>query len=170
MGARLPDIIFLDIRMPEMEGTEVVQRIFEEYGRGCTKLVAISASVFKHEQQSYLDAGFDAFVGKPFRFEEICQVLERLLNVEFEYVGQETKPVDGTVMLDPTTLRLPSARLTQLQEAAARYSVTRLEQGLRQLEGDGETGFKVAAYLRQVLQNGDLEGVTAFLAKVNHDA
>jgi signal transduction histidine kinase/CheY-like chemotaxis protein/sugar lactone lactonase YvrE len=160
----LPDIVFLDIRMPEMEGPEVVRRLFEERGRGCTRLVAISASVFKHEQQSYLDAGFDAFVGKPFRFEEICGCLKRLLNVEFRYAeeAEQTMPVPA---IDPGTVRLPVAVLAQLREAAARYSVTRLEQGIASLEKNGDSGRAVAAFLRQQIEQGDVEAIIQFLEK-----
>ncbi len=166
LRAAMPDIVFMDIRMPDLDGPEVVGRIFAEFGRGCTKLVAISASVFSHEQQGYLDAGFDAFVGKPFRFEEVCAVLGRLLNVEFRYAEEEEKVASAHAALDPTTVTLPEAVLTQLREAAARYSVTRLEKGLSELEQNGETGRAVAAHLRRLVRTGDLDGVSGFLEKV----
>jgi signal transduction histidine kinase/ligand-binding sensor domain-containing protein/DNA-binding response OmpR family regulator len=166
---RMADIVFLDIRMPEMEGPEVVRRLFEERGRGCTKLVAISASVFKHEQQGYLDVGFDAFVGKPFRFEEICECLTRLLKVEFRY-AQEPEQAGPVPAIDPETVRLPAAVRTQLREGAARYSVTRLEQGIGELETNGENGRAVAAYLRRQIENGDMEAIIQFLEKTREEA
>ncbi|MBI2925265.1 MAG: response regulator [Verrucomicrobia bacterium] len=166
LRAAMPDIVFMDIRMPDLDGPEVVGRIFAEFGRGRTKLVAISASVFAHEQQSYLDAGFDAFVGKPFRFEEVCAVLGRLLNVEFRYAEEEEKTAPATAALDPATVTLPEAVLIPLREAAARYSVTRLEKDLSELEQNGETGRAVAAYLRRLVRTGDLDGVSGFLEKV----
>src|SRR6185436_8918197 len=89
--AERPDVVFMDIRMPELGGPEVARRVFEEFGRCQMKLVAISASVFEHEQQGYLAAGFDAFIGKPFRFEEVYDCLQRLLHVQFSYA--ENKPV-----------------------------------------------------------------------------
>jgi CheY-like chemotaxis protein/HPt (histidine-containing phosphotransfer) domain-containing protein len=62
------------------------------------KLVAVSASVLKHEQERYADLGFDAFIGKPLRFEQVCACLEQLLCIsledetaaEPEYVPRET--------------------------------------------------------------------------------
>jgi len=78
------DIAFLDIQMPGMTGLEVASRVLAESGAGRAKLVAISASVLKHEQMQYTKEGFDAFIGKPFRLEEICECLEKMLGVTFE--------------------------------------------------------------------------------------
>jgi signal transduction histidine kinase/ligand-binding sensor domain-containing protein/CheY-like chemotaxis protein/protocatechuate 3,4-dioxygenase beta subunit len=161
----MPDIVFMDIRMPDMDGPIVVERLFAEFGRGRTKLVAISASVFKHEQQGYLEAGFDAFIGKPFHFDEVCDCLEELLHVEFRY-SQEAEPSAVTRALDPSTLRLPSAVLNALREAAARYSVTRLEKSIEELEKDGAVGKQVAGYLRQQIRTGDMEAINHFLEQV----
>ena len=87
------DIAFLDIRMPGMTGYQVVQRMLAEVGPNRAKLVAVSASVLKHEQESYADAGFDGFVPKPYRFEQIRECLEKHLGVTFEDVdaANETK-------------------------------------------------------------------------------
>ena len=161
----MPDIVFMDIRMPDIDGPEVVEKFTAEFGRGRTKLVAISASVFEHEQQGYLKAGFDAFIGKPFKFEEICDCLKRLLNIEFRY-AQEPEQAATAPALDPESIQLPSPLLTQLREAAARYSVTRLEQAIEVLEKDGETGKTVAAHLRAQIRGGDLDAVSSFLEKV----
>ena len=56
-----PDIVFLDIRMPGMDGMETARRMrtFRESKESeIPKLVAISASVLAHEQQRYFAAGF----------------------------------------------------------------------------------------------------------------
>jgi signal transduction histidine kinase/ligand-binding sensor domain-containing protein/CheY-like chemotaxis protein len=168
LRAAMPDIVFMDIRMPDLDGPAVVEKFFAEFGRGRTKLVALSASVLTHEQQSYLDAGFDAFVGKPFRFEEICASLKKLLNVEFRYVEEPAQAAE-VVAVDPTTVRLPAALLGQLREAAGRYSVTKLEQGLAELENYGESGERVAVYCRGLIQRGDLEAIAEFFQEVKHE-
>jgi signal transduction histidine kinase/ligand-binding sensor domain-containing protein/CheY-like chemotaxis protein len=92
------DIAFMDIRMPKLTGFQVAQKLLGERGAGRVKLVAISASVLKHEQSLYAEAGFDAFVPKPFRFEELVECLETQLGVSFEYeaetvqAGKTSKP------------------------------------------------------------------------------
>jgi signal transduction histidine kinase/DNA-binding response OmpR family regulator len=164
----VPDIVFMDIRMPDLDGPEVLEKFFAEFGRGRTKLVAVSASVLAHEQKSYVEAGFDAFVGKPFRFEEICACLKDLLHVKFRY-AEEPEPATPTLALDPRTINLPAELLSQLREAANRYSVTKLEQGLAVLENDGPAGKQVAAYCRGLIQRGDLESIAEFLQSVSHE-
>jgi CheY-like chemotaxis protein len=164
--AERPDLVFMDIRMPEVEGPEVARRIFAEFGQGQMKLVAISASVFEHERQGYLEAGFDAFIGKPFRFEEIYDCLERLLHVHFTYAEDQPSAPHETPKPDPQNVTLPVELLRRLQEAAGRYSVTKLEQGLAELENDGESGKRVAAYCRGLIQRGELEAIAEFLQEV----
>jgi signal transduction histidine kinase/CheY-like chemotaxis protein/ligand-binding sensor domain-containing protein len=88
------DIAFLDIRMPGMTGYQVAQRISAEGGPNRAKLVAISASVLKHEQESYAEAGFDGFVPKPYRFDKIRECLEKHLGVTCEDVASETRQAD----------------------------------------------------------------------------
>lgn len=162
----MPDIVFMDIRMPDLEGPEVVGKFFAEFGRGRTKLVAISASVLAHEQQSYLKAGFDAFVGKPFRFEEICDCMKRLLPVEFRYAEQVASDGQAVETIDPATVAISSELKRQLQEAAERYSVTKLERGFEELARLDETGRRAATYLRSLVQKGDVDAVAEFLEKV----
>ena len=79
------DIAFTDIRMPKLTGFEVARKVLAESKAGRAKLVAVSASVLSHEQRLYREAGFDHFIPKPFRFEQVCECLKRLLDVDFEY-------------------------------------------------------------------------------------
>jgi signal transduction histidine kinase/DNA-binding response OmpR family regulator len=86
------DVAFLDIQLPGMTGLEVVEHLMADSGSDRAKLVAISASVLKHEQMEYTRKGFDAFIGKPFRFEQICECLEKLLGRNFEMDHHRAAP------------------------------------------------------------------------------
>ena len=48
-----PDIVFMDIWMPQMDGLQAVRQILLECGEDHPKLVAVSASVLAHERQGY---------------------------------------------------------------------------------------------------------------------
>lgn len=82
-----PDMIFMDIKMPVMDGNETMRRIKDLYG-GSIKCVAISASTLNYQQESYLKSGFLEFVCKPLKFKELYYILEKHLNLEFIY-GEE---------------------------------------------------------------------------------
>ena len=166
----MPQLIFMDIRMPGMDGREAARIIRERHGRQCAKVVAVSASVLAHERREYLELGFDEFIGKPFRVGEIAGCLERLLRVQFESPAEsgptEVKPLEA---VDPSGIKLPAEALERLREAARRFNVTRLEKGLEGLEVGGDTGRGVAAHLRRLSQEGDWRAITEYLAKVTHE-
>ena len=63
-----PDLIFMDIRMPGMNGADATRRIIAEHGKDAIKVVAITASVLEHERAGHMAAGFHTFLSKPFRF------------------------------------------------------------------------------------------------------
>lgn len=71
------DIVFLDVHMPEMSGLDAAIAIREAERRSGTHLpiVALTASALLEEQQSCLDAGMDAVLIKPYRFERLQELL-----------------------------------------------------------------------------------------------
>ena len=130
------------------------------------KFVCFSASALAHEQQRYLDAGFDDFMAKPFRFERLVECLERLLRVKFE-PSLAGSTVDGKAAdFDAATVKLPAELLGRLREAAERFSKTRLERCFAELEGMDESRVDLARHLRSLLEAGDLRAVSRFLEQV----
>jgi CheY-like chemotaxis protein len=77
-----PHLIWMDRRMPVMDGVEAAHRIRQLLGGEAMKIVAVTASAFK-EQQEMLGVGMDDFVSKPYRFEEIYGCLARQLGVTY---------------------------------------------------------------------------------------
>jgi signal transduction histidine kinase/CheY-like chemotaxis protein len=161
VAAEMPDIVFMDIRMAGMDGRAATLEIHKRYGRAATKIVAISASVLRHEQGEVVAAGFDAFVAKPFRLREVCACLEDLLNLQFDYGEVAT---GASTSLNPATLELPADLLESLRQAARRFSVTRLAAGLAELEAAGHRD--MARHLRKLNDAGQLRRVADFLDQV----
>src|SRR5689334_15676894 len=60
-----PDMILLDMGLPGMNGLEVYAKIRENKDLNSVKIIAVTASVMRHERENILKAGFDAFVPKP---------------------------------------------------------------------------------------------------------
>jgi len=152
-----PDIIFMDIWMPGMNGIETTHAILAE-SKIKAKIVAHSASAFDHEQKRYLDAGFDDFFAKPFRYERICECLAEHLHVRFE---QEIAPV-----LDPIeNIPLPPQLASRLKAAAELYNVTEMKAHLCELALLGGPAEDVANRLLEAVQQCDIAFVLDYLAE-----
>ena len=160
-----PDIIFLDIRMPRMDGIETLRHLRLNPSWRPVKAVAVSASVLENERRAFLAAGFDDFLDKPFRFEWICARLARLLRVEFEYGERE----DESAGSDWGGLALPIELLTRLREAAELYSVTEIEEHLAEMGPLGEEHRKLAAHLRGLNANQDMAAILRVLDEVGRE-
>lgn len=66
--------IFLDIRMPSINGIELCHALREKYS-GNTRFIALTAHVLKEERESLLKEGFDAILAKPFHENELLKAL-----------------------------------------------------------------------------------------------
>jgi len=78
------DIILMDVRMPRLNGIEAVKLIRREDRLRGVKIIAVTASVFPEFREKAKGAGFDDFLGKPFRVGELMHILQKHLDVEFE--------------------------------------------------------------------------------------
>ncbi len=72
-----PDLILMDIRMPEMNGLDAT-RIIKEVNRN-TPIVALSAYAFEKNIREAKDAGCDEFMAKPFKVEELIDMVRKYI-------------------------------------------------------------------------------------------
>ncbi len=80
---RTPDLVFLDIRMPAMDGYEAIKKM--KFLQKNIPVIAVSASAFDDNRKKMMDAGFDGYIRKPYKLQEIYYVLESKLGVEYTY-------------------------------------------------------------------------------------
>src|SRR5205823_14891162 len=60
-----PDLVILDISLPEMEGTEILRRIRDDSALHDLPVVALTAHAMVGDREKYLAAGFNDYVAKP---------------------------------------------------------------------------------------------------------
>ena len=99
-----PHFIWMDIRMPEMDGLEATRRIRELPGGDTVTIAALTASVMEEERQSVFAAGCDEFLRKPYRISTIFHVMAKYLEVEYCY---ENHAPAGPVDIEPRPLHIP---------------------------------------------------------------
>jgi len=72
------DVIFMDIQMPEMDGLETANKILEMYKFDAPKLVALTADAQGVNGDYYINKGFDEYLGKPFKADELHRILQKM--------------------------------------------------------------------------------------------
>ena len=80
MRAAKPDLVLLDISLPEIDGTEVLQRMRHDPALRDLPVVALTAHAMAGDREKFLGAGFDDYVSKPIVDEGILLgAIQRLL-------------------------------------------------------------------------------------------
>ena len=80
-----PHFIWMDRRMPVMDGLEATRRIKAMEGGKETIIVALTASVLMEQLNEVLNAGSDDFVRKPYNPDEIYDCIAKHLNMRYVY-------------------------------------------------------------------------------------
>ncbi|MEP7011888.1 MAG: response regulator [Acidobacteriota bacterium] len=76
------DLILLDINMPNMTGLEFLAEMRADGANAEIKVVIISTEGREEDTARGLEAGADAYISKPFRTEQILEVISRLAGPE----------------------------------------------------------------------------------------
>lgn len=74
-----PDLVLLDIDMPEMDGLTVVRQIRQDTAFANLPVVAVTAFAMEGDREKALEAGFTAYVTKPVRAAVLRQKVQELL-------------------------------------------------------------------------------------------
>jgi signal transduction histidine kinase/CheY-like chemotaxis protein len=162
-----PDIIFLDMRLPEIDGLEIARRLLGQLDTSVTRIVATSASAFEHEHMRCLRAGCDDFLAKPLLAARVYQCLENLLQVDFEYKVNPASTAKGASPLDLAQVTLPEDLALRLTMAAELHSTTVLKSCLVELEQLGAPGQRLAVHLRGFVQSFQMETIAKIVAQIS---
>jgi signal transduction histidine kinase/streptogramin lyase/DNA-binding NarL/FixJ family response regulator len=153
-----PHFIWMDMRMPVMDGYEATKKIRALPGgdADAVKIVAVTASVLEEQREEILAAGCDDLVRKPFRDHEIFEAMARQLAVDYLYKEVEagpaqTREVDLTAEmlsnLPPGLLEELCQTTLELNREATLEVIERMEEdapdtaeGLRTLVRDYQMG------------------------------
>jgi signal transduction histidine kinase/CheY-like chemotaxis protein len=118
-----PHLIFMDIRMPVMDGLEATRRIKATDAGAHTRIVAITAHAMEEEQREILSARCDDFIRKPYHDVDIFDALTKHLGVRFVYEEEAANPVAAAPPNAAALAGLPNDLLNVLEQALSRINI-----------------------------------------------
>ena len=162
----VPDIVFLDIKMPVKSGDQVFNEAKNISGNNDIVWIVYTASVASHGCmiQDYIEKGFDDFILKPSRPEAIASVIEKHLNVEFDYRQEKQNHVSANL----TDQTLPESLCQQLKSAAEDNAHTRIKKLLVEFKGQDDSKMELVNLLESFLEKYEMDEFLNVLSKVTH--
>ncbi|NES02046.1 MAG: response regulator [Okeania sp. SIO2F4] len=157
-----PHLIWMDMRMPVMDGYEATQKIKATTKGQATAIIALTASVLEEEKAVVLSAGCNAFMRKPFREEDIFEAMYEYIGVEFIYEEVQEKEIKLTRdILTPENLAtLPEEWLLKLKDAILNSDRKTMNGIVEKIALEHE---ELAETLQKCLYNFEYEKILALL-------
>lgn len=133
-----PHLIWMDMRMPVMDGYEATRKIKASEQGQDTTIIALTASAFEEQRSLILDAGCDDLVRKPFQTHEIFDTLARHLGLRFIYEDEKAgTEIHAAIALRAKDLTLlESTDLDDLRRAAASADSEFMADVIHRIEAD----------------------------------
>jgi len=77
-----PDLILLDIQLPEMDGMEACRIMRQDPNLEYTPIIALTAFAMPGDRERILKNGFDEYMSKPIKYREFLDLVKKILNHE----------------------------------------------------------------------------------------
>ena len=77
--AHRPDMVLMDIQLPDINGVEAFTRIRANADTAAVPVVAFTASVTPMDRSRITDAGFDGFISKPINLKDFLETVRKTL-------------------------------------------------------------------------------------------
>ena len=157
-----PDLIWMDMRMPVMNGYEAAAKIKSHPQGTKTIIIALTASAFEEQREKILATGCDDFVTKPFLEQVIFDKLTQHLGIKFIYQEEDSNlPAENPdqakkalVNIDLTAL--PPELVVQIQQAAIAVDAEKIEQLITQIPASRQ---HLTRAIAEMLANYDFDGI-----------
>jgi signal transduction histidine kinase/DNA-binding NarL/FixJ family response regulator len=132
-----PDLIWMDMRMPLMDGYRATKYIKSQENGTKTKIIALTALAFEEQREKIFNAGCDDFLSKPFREERIFEMMAQHLGVKYVYESDKLAVVSGATFgksrLGKDLSYLSPEWLNELHQAAIAVDGEKIEQLIEDL-------------------------------------
>ncbi|HIK32920.1 MAG TPA: response regulator [Oscillatoriales cyanobacterium M59_W2019_021] len=131
-----PHLIWMDMRMPVLDGYEATQRIKATTKGQATAVIALTASTLEEERTVILSTGCDDFVRKPFREEDIFNAMHKHIGVRYIHDRPERLPASAkSESFDAASLnQLPLELLDRLERGTILCDMEEIDSAIVQIQ------------------------------------
>ncbi len=136
-----PHLIWMDMRMPIMDGMEATRRLKALPLGKSTKIIALTASVFDEERVKVLAAGCDDLVRKPIHADRIFEVLSKHTGAQYIYADIVAEQTLSTLYLlssdemKTALSTIPPELVVRLSEAIVLGDMAVIERSISEVRG-----------------------------------
>ncbi|HAZ44235.1 MAG TPA: histidine kinase [Cyanobacteria bacterium UBA11371] len=161
-----PHLIWMDLRMPVMDGYEATQQIRAKLEGEAMAIVALTAHVFKEERAAILSAGFDDCVSKPFREAELFAAMSQHLGVRYIYEESATSEAckEENVLSGEDFASLPAEWLKNLEQAIFMGDLNLMEDAIAQIRTQNHA---IARAIAHCLDNFEYDKILQLIEAAN---
>ncbi len=157
-----PDLILMDIRMPQMNGHEAIQIIKGDTSSN-TKIIVLTASASEEERASILALGCDDFMRKPFKMDELVLMMAKHLGVcytcaEENLILESQLPLSALDRDSFTTIA--DELVLELQQSIMEIDLDKIEQIIEKISQENEL---LAQMIEQHISNFEYEHILNIL-------
>jgi len=164
-----PHAVLMDMRMPGMDGYEATRRIKATDAGRDTPVIAVTASAFKESEEEIRQTGVSAYLRRPFRVEEILEVLGQCLDLRYVYADEPDKTParsKASGLTPESVAALPADLRRSMRDAVSEGDMAKLAELLGQIRTNNPD---VAAGLHALVERYDYGRLNALLANGGND-
>lgn len=146
-----PDLILLDMKMPQMSGFDAAKCIKKLPHSEHTHIVLVTATAFNDDLHELMDASIEGYLRKPFKMNEVYDVVGELLDVKYVYEGEVQGSHDVQEKMKLSVLeKIPDELLARMHEATVNAQLDYL----LELIGESETYSPETSEWLKTMANG----------------
>jgi len=158
-----PDLILMDLLLPEMDGFEATKQIRQMSELKDTIILAVSASAFEETRQKSLAAGCDDYFTKPFQVDEILDRLQAYLHLEWVYEEDNNTQSSPANQTQGPIVPPPATTLTSLHALVSIGYLDELQKQVTKLRAADAKFVPFATKIQQLAAEFRLDDLQGFI-------
>ena len=164
-----PHLIWMDMRMPVMDGYEATKQIKSTTKGQATAVIALTASVLEEERAVVLSAGCDDFMRKPFREADIFEAMNKHIGVRYVYEDPTQSDLlitesaqQKNVLTVAALASLPEEWAAQLQQALPQGDLDLIAKMIEQIRTQNAP---LASAIKSCVDNFEYDKILALITE-----